>query len=229
MVELAQRPCQHWLVTVALRAHLKGAEQLDCSSETVIGEAWRRTAGACGVTDSGLARIVADDFDLPVADFDSVKQIAYPPTSREIALSGSVVLAIHLINADGTGDRRVTDDAGFFGPRWSPDGSKLVFALKTPPEPGCGRLQLWQVNSDGTDLESIPETREEGGGCGGGWEASWSPNGTDLILTFHAASSLGGKNAGCDFLQRLDLVTREQTTVADFDCWNGQPSWRSGS
>lgn len=72
MVELAQRTCQHWLVTVALRAQLKGAEQLDCSSETAIGEAWRRTAGACNVTDSGLARIVADDFGLPVADFDSI-------------------------------------------------------------------------------------------------------------------------------------------------------------
>jgi dipeptidyl aminopeptidase/acylaminoacyl peptidase len=35
--------------------------------------------------------------------------------------------SIYLMNADGTGLKRVTDDFGSFAPSWSPDGSHIVF------------------------------------------------------------------------------------------------------
>ena len=37
---------------------------------------------------------------------------------------------IHVINADGSGQRRLTSDTGFEGnPAWSPDGRRIAFTI----------------------------------------------------------------------------------------------------
>jgi hypothetical protein len=93
---------------------------------------------------------------------------------------------------------------------------------------GCGRLQLYLIKADGTGVKPIDGTDEEGGDCGGGWFAEWSPDGTEIIYTFAVSASAGGKCAPSStwFLKRLNVLSGEQTTVADDACINHWPSWR---
>jgi hypothetical protein len=64
-------------------------------------------------------------------------------------------------------------------PRWSPDGSRLVFARQVmSPEPGSAwtSAAVFAVNADGTGLHRVTPT---------GWyaiDASWSPDGSRLVF-----------------------------------------------
>ena len=63
--------------------------------------------------------------------------------------------ALHLIGADGTGDRALTTDAGpADGPAWSPDGQWILFnteQFSTVP----GHAQLARIRPDGGELEQL--------------------------------------------------------------------------
>jgi CheY-like chemotaxis protein len=58
---------QHWLVSVARAARLRGSDTLTVGSDTPTAEAWGRIAGVAGSADQ-LAELVARHFRLPRAD-----------------------------------------------------------------------------------------------------------------------------------------------------------------
>ena len=59
---------------------------------------------------------------------------------------------IYVINADGTGATRVTNDPQTDGrPAFTPDGQSLVFHSSRT----AGKLQIWTVNIDGTGLTQL--------------------------------------------------------------------------
>jgi dipeptidyl aminopeptidase/acylaminoacyl peptidase len=54
---------------------------------------------------------------------------------------------IYVMNADGTGQVRLTDEVGFdASPRWSPDGTKIVFES----DRDGGNHEIYVMNADGT-------------------------------------------------------------------------------
>ena len=62
---------------------------------------------------------------------------------------------IRMVEAEGTGLRRVTDDGQVNSkPEWSRDGRVLWFHRLVYGEPG-GRFDLWTVRPDGTDLTRV--------------------------------------------------------------------------
>jgi Tol biopolymer transport system component len=74
---------------------------------------------------------------------------------------------IYLVNADGTGKRRLTrDPAEEFDPAWSADGTKIAFSRFTGR-----RYEIWVMNADGTGAAQL--TRGESGAS----DAAWSPDG----------------------------------------------------
>ena len=152
----------------------------------------------------------------------------FSPDGSEIAFvrDGQV----YVVNSDGTGERQLTTSASYWSwfPRWSPDGNKIVFGRKNPPEGGCGLFQLWIMNSDGSEVAPVPETAEEGGDCGGGLEGDWSPDGSKLVYSYSTSASNGGR---CGPSQTtdifvLDLNTRTNSLVSDHTCINWFPAWR---
>jgi Tol biopolymer transport system component len=77
---------------------------------------------------------------------------------------------IHTVNADGSGDRRLTSGSE---PRWSPSGGKLSFVRSG---------DAWTINADGSGAKRLTA---DGRGTRGG--AEWSPDGSRLAEVRAAA------------------------------------------
>lgn len=103
------------------------------------------------------------------------KQIAYNVPMEPTRLANGVLTVNHngwgiwAMNADGTDHRLITTGSN---PRWSPDGSRLVF--------NCGFPQLDNklclVNADGTGRTEIPNTS-------GFTSPDWAPDGVTLVAS----------------------------------------------
>ena len=69
-------------------------------------------------------------------------------------VQGGVVPTFELcvMNADGTGLRRLTNTGHYLTPHWSPDGRQIVFHKAVG---GPGRFQLFLINADGTGERQV--------------------------------------------------------------------------
>jgi Tol biopolymer transport system component len=103
---------------------------------------------------------------------------AWAPGGRELAYStdsrgGRLVI----VRADGTHRRVIpppSADTRPTGPTWSPDGTRIAFALEPS---GLGRPEVYTVGRDGTGLERI------GSGIQG-WASSWSSTGRIAVTSW---------------------------------------------
>ena len=79
---------------------------------------------------------------------------SWSPDGQRIAFAGPHDL--YLVHPDGTGLVRIPTDLGRgmpLEPRWSPDGTMLVFGLQTN-----GQGDIYTVHADGSDLTQITNT-----------------------------------------------------------------------
>ena len=113
-------------------------------------------------------------------------QVAWAPDSTRLAyvcgddlLQGGSRTTIFLINANGTGRRRLpTGTTSAYWPSWSPDGSRIVFATAPRPHlivqhdtrfaPKRIRSNLYTTRTDGSDRTLLARA---------GSAPSWSPDG----------------------------------------------------
>lgn len=123
--------------------------------------------------------------------------------------------AIFLMEADGSGEGRLTDEQGDIStaegvafqtePAWSPDGSRIAFASARE-----GSFDIYVMNADGTGAERLTTSDAQD------HNPSWSPDGTRIAFS---RSSDGGKvwlmNADGTGVRRLTGELAEE----------GEPSW----
>jgi TolB protein len=77
------------------------------------------------------------------------------------------------MNPDGSQLERLTDDSSFdYGPHFSPDGQKIVFASRRG-----GLFQLYIMNPDGTDTTRLTESE------GNDYDPRWSPDGAQITFS----------------------------------------------
>ena len=105
--------------------------------------------GALQLTSRGLSVIDLDFFDRIGADWSPNESRVTFAGFRRTA-SGGFKTGLFVVNADGTGLRRVTPSRlGALSAQWSPNGEWIGFT-------GVGRIsRLWIVHPDGTGLRKI--------------------------------------------------------------------------
>jgi len=101
---------------------------------------------------------------------------SWAPDSRRIAYESGG--QIRIINADGTGDTRLTTQSfGAFQPAWSPVNERIAFITTLDdPSDEIPQQRMFLINSDGTELEDLSQGR------GDDDDPTWSPDGSRLAF-----------------------------------------------
>ena len=87
---------------------------------------------------------------------------------------------IYVMNADGSGTRRLTHNVGYDGePAWSPDGRKIAFQSKRRAfrvVVGGRNVEIYVMNADGSGKRNLTRNPAQDG------SPSWSPDGRRIAF-----------------------------------------------
>lgn len=86
--------------------------------------------------------------------------------------------AIYLINADGSGLTKSTDDmAAILSFGWSPDGTRIVFSACLDGDVECtGNFEIFVINVDGSQLTNLTNNPAED------MNPAWSPDNRQIVF-----------------------------------------------
>jgi Tol biopolymer transport system component len=118
---------------------------------------------------------------------------------------------IYVMNADGTGQTRLTNNPREDTyPNWSPDSTRLIFSSAT-----IGYTDIYMINADGTGLVQLtshpaPE-----------YDPAWSPDGS--MIAFTRAVEEDPRSAHI-YLMQADGSGQTQVTNTSASDWN--PVWQ---
>ena len=133
---------------------------------------------------------------------------------------------VFVINADGSGETRLTDGPGIKNPTsWSPDGKRMLLNFAQPDTetgyPAQETFEIYVMNSDGTDMKNLSNRP------GKDASAKWSPDGRLIVFE----SSRGDGHTEDIFVMDADGGNVRRLTVdpaADWiPYWSPDGKWIS--
>jgi len=87
---------------------------------------------------------------------------------------------IYVVNSDGTGIRRLTNDLTYEGqPSWSPDGSRIAFVYVKDEGDGYSNYHIYIMNADGSNWAQLTDKNNTVNNL----NPDWSPNGAKIVFT----------------------------------------------
>jgi Tol biopolymer transport system component len=104
------------------------------------------------------------------------EKIAYASYRDNVIPEGlqEIVPEIYIMNADGSGQTRLTDNSVFDkDPSWSPDGTKIAFSSTRT---SLSNSDIWVMNADGSGQTRLTDTTVFDN------NPSWSPDGTKIAF-----------------------------------------------
>jgi len=99
-----------------------------------------------------------------------------PYGGKTVQMDQGTYSDLYLMNADGTGQTRLTSDTGLYAwsSDWSPDGKQIVF---TRGKPDNAESSLYTMNIDGSELRQLTDDMP-----GAEWLPSWSADGKRIAF-----------------------------------------------
>jgi len=162
---------------------------------------WILVSIACGFQFNGQDAEVSEYTNTPVVP----TQVANTPTSEPMATttptpqptnlgggSGEIVFTtnrtnellfdddIYLLNIEGGEPKRLTDFKYSHSPIWSPDGEKILFYVE---DESGSFFDIFVMNADGSELINLTDEFR------GGSNASWSPDGKQIIFDSYSGTT----------------------------------------
>jgi Tol biopolymer transport system component len=127
-----------------------------------------------------------------------------PPQEEKSLLTGKIVFSsvidgitgIYTINPDGTGLKQILVLTGGGGPKWSPDGTLIVYTA--PSVYSINNYAVYVMNADGSNAHIVPAqpaTLSTGRG------QQWSPDGEKIIYSHSLTEDL----VAADIIVIVDL------------------------
>ncbi|MGH9909918.1 MAG: DUF5050 domain-containing protein, partial [Nitrososphaerales archaeon] len=115
---------------------------------------------------------------------------------------------IYKMNSDGTSPTRLTNNAALDArPKWSPDGTKIVFSSNRD----SGNYEIYKMNDDGTSQTRLTNN------AGVDEDSSWSSDGTKIAFQ----STRDGNNE----IYVMNADGTSQTRLTNNTAFDGFPDW----
>jgi len=187
-----------------------------------------RIAYAASNTQRNIHRIAIDPTtlqaqggDVPVTSGSTqfVEPSISPDGSTVVMRSSSGQEDLYIVKPDGSGLRKITDDAAKDrGPKWSPDGKQIAFYSDR-----SGRYEIWTIDAEGSDLQQVSNTTGRSV-----WLPEWSPDGKKIVAFNESASlvfDLSGVRPTADF---ETLPPIEKGVSFGASSWSPDGEWLTG-
>jgi Tol biopolymer transport system component len=127
---------------------------------------------------------------------------------RNTGTGSDTKTAIYVMNADGSGVRRLTPfKIGAADPRWSPNGKQILFNTYANPTPGESS-DLFVMQADGTHRTALTHLT---GGAQQAFADDWSPDGKEVL--FHRVT-YSGVDTQVGHFYVLELAGRHSRRLA---------------
>ena len=207
---------------------------------------WSPDGGLVAYRDSRAGLNVNDEIYVVGADGSDERNLtrhpgndwspAWSPDGRRIAFASDREgeLRIFVVDADGSGVRRVTEIWGEY-PAWSPDGRQIAFASfagGTGPT-GDPNYDLFVIGVDGSGLRRLTQSRAYD------MYPTWSPDGESIAFESTRATPAGFEPPPYDLERTADFdvfvipagggeavnVTRDPARLQKFPDWSPDGRW----